>query len=292
MQPAASMLLEMGVNLVHRWRNFLATIRNAIDYSLRRRIAWRRPIRKRRNELKENLFEHLSGTDRAQAQSTAARLKKAYRLDALFQSSTRTNYCENLFYLEILEAALTRMAYVPPEGLYVGDVGPSHWFYVRALYQLLRWWKTPVARTVQLHGFEIDPYRVYADFHSRMDHAEAQMEGLEGVVYHPEGIENHHRNFDLVLQLFPFVFVADHLDWGLPRQLFSPEKLVAQVWRKIKPGGILVVVNQGEAEHIEEQRILKSVGAEPKVAFRHDTLLFTYELPRYVLVARKDDESG
>ena len=272
-------------------KNWAATLRNAIDYPLRRRITWRRPIRRPRNEPKQDLFRRLAPPERDSARATAARLKKDYRLDELFNASTRNNYRENLFYLEILEAALTRAAFRPPETLYVGDVGPSHWFYVRALYQLLLWWQTTTPRQVTLHGFEIDPYRVYADFHSRMDHAKAQMRGLEGVFYHPEGVETHPRDFDLVLQLFPFVFVEDHLDWGLPRGLFSPQQLLADAWKKLKPGGLLVVVNQGEAEHKEEQRMMSSQGIKPAAAFGHDSLLFSYDLRRYVLAARKDDGS-
>ncbi len=272
-------------------KNWVATFRNAVDYPLRRRIPWRRPIRRPRNEPKQDLFSHLPPPERDSIQVTAARLKKDYRLDDLYNASTRKNYRENLFYLEILEAALAKAAFKPAEALYVGDVGPSHWFYVRAIFQLLRWWNTTTPRQVTLHGFEIDPYRVYADFHSRMDHAVAQMQGLEGVFYHPEGVENHPRDFDLVLQLFPFVFIEDHLDWGLPRGLFSPPQVLAAAWKKLTPGGLLVVVNQGETEHKEELRMMNSQGIEPLAAFGHDSFLFSYDLRRYVLVARKDDGS-
>lgn len=176
------------MELFRKLKNWLATLRNSVDYPLRKRIPWRRPIKRVRNEPKTNLFESLSGPKLDAAQSTAARLKVDYRLDSLFASSTQKNYRENLFYLEMLEAAFSRVDYMPPESISAADVGPSHWFYVQALYQLLCWWKTTEARKVSLQGFEIDPYRVYADFHSRMDHASAHMRGLAEVEYHPVGI--------------------------------------------------------------------------------------------------------
>jgi len=265
----------------------LHTIRNQLDYPLRQLVRWRRPGLHLRNEPKDNLFGDLSPDERLIAEAGARRLLVAYRLHTLYTASTRRNYRENLFYLEMLERALREAIVDLPPAVYAADVGCSHWFYVKALYGLLSWWSTDQPRTVYLDGFEVDAFRVYADLHSRYDHAQSHLGSLPGVRYITTPFTTQPGKYDLVTMLFPFVFRRDALEWGLPHYLFRPRELLAEVWHSVRPGGTLIVVNQGEAEHREQQALMAEAGIKLTGAFRHDSLFVHYTIPRFVLVARR-----
>ena len=53
------------------------------------------------------------------------------------------------------------------------------------------------------------------------------------------------------------------------------------------PGGLLVIVNQGEAEQAAQRDMLQAAGLPVVAAFCHESLLFHYNLLRYVFVARR-----
>lgn len=263
------------------------TIRNRLDYPLRQLMRWRRPGLHLRNEPKDNLFSDLAPDERLSAEVGARHLLVTYRLHTLYAASTRRNYRENLFYLEMLERALSEVAVELPPGVCAADVGCSHWFYVKALHALLTWRGAGQPRTVHLDGFEVDAFRVYADLRSRYDHAQFHLDSLPGVRYMTTAFTAQPGRYDLVTLLFPFVFRRDALEWGLPHYLFRPLELLADAWRSVRPGGTLIVVNQGEAEHREQQALLAETGLKPTVAFRHDSLFFQYKIPRFVLVAKR-----
>ncbi len=287
-----------------------AAVRNALDYPLRQFFHWRRRGLQFKNEPKTRLFATLPPEARPLALETAERLLTDYHLQPFFLHSRVENYSENLFYLELLESALRRARATLPPVIRAADIGPSQWFYVQALYTLLKWWRPvaerpvaerPVAgqpagngegpvvdgRAVTLSGFEADAYRVYLDLYSRYDYAQAHIRDLPDVHYLPRRFERQPAAFDFVTLLFPFVFLEDHLKWGLPEPLFAPEQLLAEVWASLAPGGWLIIVNQGEAEHEVQRAMLKVAGIQPAAAFCHESLLFRYDLLRYVLVAQR-----
>lgn len=262
-------------------------VRNGVDFPLRQIFRWRRPGLVFPNQPKDNLFAGMEESARSQAEEQARRLLQTYKLQALYSASTRDNYLENLYYLDLLEQALDRIGASLPPVIAAADIGPSHWFYVQALYALLQWRDCPAGRQVELSGFEADPYRVYADLRSRWDHAQTHMRGLQGVQLYPHGFRQQPRKFDLITMLFPFVFLEDHLKWGLPGALFDPDELLCRAWASLKPGGILVIVNQGEKEHLAQNRRLQQSGIQPLAAYEHHSLLYHYDIPRYVLAASR-----
>ncbi len=265
---------------------FLHRFRNALDYPLRQLFRWRRPGLRVRNEPKHALFARLPAEPRVAAQATADRLLAHYPLRYLHDHSRALDYRENLYYLELLERALTSVQAALPAELAAADIGPSHWFYVHALHALWTAWGG-AQRTVTLTAYENDAFRVYADLYSRWDHAQANMAGLpaERVRYEPRAFAPQPGALDAVTMLFPFVFERDHLEWGLPGRLFQPAALLADAWASLKPGGVLIIINQGEAEHHAQRQMLEGLAIPVAAAFRHDSLLFRYDLPRYGLVA-------
>ncbi|MBP7691697.1 MAG: hypothetical protein KA764_07255 [Anaerolineales bacterium] len=268
---------------------FLHRLRNALDFPLRQFFRWRRPGLHWRNEPKHALFAALAEPERVAAEAAADRLLTHYPLDYLHAHSRTDNYRENLFYLELLERALEAAAPALPAEINAGDIGPSHWFYVQALYALWTGWRAAAPRAVTLTAYESDAYRVYLDLYSRWDHAHAHLRGLpaERVRYEPRAFPPQPAAFDALTLLFPFVFERDHLEWGLPGPLFSPAALLADAWLSLKPGGVLIIVNQGEAEHHAQRQLLEAHAIPAAAAFRHESQLFHYPLPRYGLAAVK-----
>lgn len=275
--------------MIERFLAIPSILRNAIDYPLRQFFHWSRSGLLIRNEPKDNLFAHLVEAERVQTENSAARLLKEYHLDRFCADSTADNYRENLFYLALLEKALNETSSDLPQTIAVADIGSSDWFYVQALYALLKWWRCPGSRDVTLNGYEPDAYRVYVGFHSRFDHAQANLRGLERVHYLPRAFEQHPGAFELITMLFPFVFLQDHLKWGLPYALFKPCELLSDAWRSLKPGGVLVIINQGEREHQAQLGMLGSADIQIVSSFRFDSHLYPYELPRFAVVAQRDD---
>lgn len=243
-----------------------------------------------RNEPKDQLFAYLTEPERGRAESTAERLLTEYHLEAFHGDSPEENYRENLFYIELLERALTASGVSLPFSVLAADVGCSSWFYVQGLYALLRWWHCPEGRNVTLVGYEVDADRRHPLTRPRIEFARAHLRSLEGAEYRPQAFAPQPEAFDILTMLFPFVFMKDHQEWRLSGELFRPERLVSDAWLSVKPGGLLAIVNQGEPEHGREREILEASGITPGAAFRHDSLLFQYELPRYALVAVKNDE--
>jgi hypothetical protein len=285
------------------WRR----LHNAIDYPLRQLVHWRRGGFPWRNQTKRDLFAHLGPAARQTAEAQAARLLTTYPLDFLRTHSTARNFRENLFYLEVLDRWVyqttedggrktgesTFSVVHPPSSVAqlpgcVVDIGPSDWFYAHAL---TAFWRRTLGESVTLIGYEADAYRVYNDLRSRHDHARAHMRGLEEarVRYVPAPFSCQPGAFAAVTMFFPFVFARDHLEWGLPGRMFAPERLLVAAWDSVAPGGALLIVNQGEAEHNTQRDLLDLNGIVPAAAGRHDSLLFSYDLPRYVLVAVKRD---
>lgn len=265
-----------------------AAVQNAVEYRLRQWIKWQRGLPSFQNESKEDLFADLSPEEQRQASEIAGRLYHDFHLQHLRANSSAENYRVNLFYLEMLERALSEAAPKMSSSVCVADIGPSEWFYVHALYAVLKWWRHSTGRAVQLTGYEADAYRVGSHLFSRYDLAHGHMMGLEGVCYSAHKFIRQPGRFDVITMLFPFVFMKDHLVWGLPVRSFNPIALLRDAWASMKPGGVLVIVNQGKQEHDDQREMLTAEKIRPAAAFQHPSLLYRYRLPRYVLAAVRD----
>lgn len=259
--------------------------RNLVDYPLRQYFHWRRGGLQITNEPKDDLFAHLPQDERSRAVQTEARLRETYHLEPFFKKSKADNYRENLFYLEFIEHSLNAACPTLPQSIIAADIGPSDWFYVQALIAALKWWQCRQGREIKLTGFERDAYRVYADFHSRMDHANAHMRGAAGVRYLPQAFKPQPGTYDVIVMLFPFIFLSDHLKWGLPLRLFAPKTLLEAALASLKPEGVLIIANQGLAEHQQQLKYLEELSVSPKATLKWESNLYHYDIARFLIVA-------
>jgi hypothetical protein len=270
------------VELIRRALTPYVLARNALDYPLRRLIRLERPIRAVEPAGLAAALAGLDGRDAARAGGLIER----YRLGPLVARGRRRDVLENLYYLELIAAGLERAGATLPERVEAVDVGASDWFYAPALTAALRWWRTERAREVALWGLETDPGQRYADGHTRADWARWHTAGLTGATYVTGDGRRWEQPVDAATMLFPFVFSRDSDDWGLPRTLFRPEQLLARTWACLRPGGVLLVANQGERERDEQRRLFERAGIEAATE-RFESAFWRYELTRYLHVARK-----
>ena len=73
----------------------------------------------------------------------------------------------------------------------------------------------------------------------------------------------------------------------MPRPAFLPDALLRSVWASLRPGGLLIIANQGAAEHAQQQLLLDQLPTRPLAAFQHQSPLFTYAEARFVTVCAK-----
>jgi len=264
-------------------------LRNRLDYGLRQRLRLsparcllRRGPRLRPGHAAAWLARHPDLAARE------APLREAYHLGNLALSVPRASYLEDLYYLELLTRAAELGAdagWQPPHALVAADVGVSHWFYCQALLAALRYWRAPGGRTVDITGYEADAWRLHADLFTRADHALAHMAGDPALTFVPQPFTARPADCQWVSLLFPFVFARDHRRWGLPAALHRPEDLLATAWSSLAPGGLLVVVNQGDAEHRAQLAQMAALGLPEPLSEPFDCPFFQYKVPRRLAVA-------
>ena len=265
----------------------LLNLRNHVDFSLRQGARLTaRPV-DHRNTSRPDILSAYPAEIREKAGGVIARLRSVYHFDAVEAGFEARDLQENYFYLAMLDEVFSRSQAAFPETLTAADIGPSSWFYVQALAAALTWYGVSVPRALRLTGYEVDAYRLYSDFHTRKDHALGNMRGLAGVTYVDQPFRAQPDTYDVLTTFFPFVFEKDLLEWGLPGSLFQPDVLLAAAFASLKPGGMLVIVNQGEQEHEAQEELLRQHGITPLAAFRMDPLLFEYPLDRWIITVKK-----
>jgi len=258
-------------------------LRNSLDFPLRNLISWKRPLPTHNNPDNSLSLSHFP----YEIQGQAVTLLQQYHLYNFHRSFTVFELEVNCYYLDVLTKVFSTIKVEWGAKLRVADVGPSDWFYLPALVQFLRYYQQPQGRNVDLEGFEVDPYRVYADLHSRYDHAQQQCADFHEVVYHPQAFQEQPESFDILIQFFPFLFLKDHLEWGLPRYLFDPEKLFDSMASSLKPGGYWVILNQGDAEHGMQKALVAHRGMKILTSFEFQSVYKQYEKKHWAMVITK-----
>ncbi len=231
--------------------------RNSVDFALRNALTWSPPAHER--------AETKDAPDAAEK-----RWIKTYHLAEARERMTQARWHRNLAVLERLERAGggPELAALLPDRpvLRVLDVGSKNFDYVDALHGFFS--HCGGDRKVQLVGVEIDAYRRYTDLRTRQawaDHYCAQVPGADFVAgdVADVSVAALAQPFDVITWFFPFVTEFPLLRWGLPLKFFSPQELLAAVWSRLAPGGVLIVANQNEREADLQRDLLVKLGLQP-----------------------------
>lgn len=156
------------------------------------------------------------------------------------QRYDRLNSLENYLYLDLMDRLRVLAGPDWPQGGRWLDLGSKHF------------WYAPVLRAMlcpgRLTGVEIEGYRIYRDGHSRRDYARHYLATLPDTHYRVMDAMDWHEPLDGISAFYPFLLPGTVLAWGLPLSVLRPRALFAHLARCLRPGGYLLMVNQGEDE--------------------------------------------
>lgn len=255
----------------------LENLKNNIDFFLRQRLSFSRKNYFEQNEDKEGLFEG----DVAEREKF---LLEKYDLEALKSNSTRQNYRENLYLLDILDKYLASnlSATQPLSSSAILDIGCKNWSYAKAEYAFFK----KYCQNLQLDGIELDANRLYSNFFSRKEAAKFYTKGMN-TNYIEGDFLKHSGEYDFIIWILPFVVENPLIKWGLPLKYFQPEEMLKKAYDLLKEGGSMLILNQGEAEHeaqiklCEELKIKYTTFGEVKSDFMN------YNIERHLTLIKK-----
>jgi hypothetical protein len=175
-------------------------------------------------------------------------LEMKYGLRKYRHLLSEATYRRNLWTLWVLEKALTPHLRHRQRIEQVLEPGCQDFSRLPALRSYL----ASVGKRPRITGLEIDPFPVLSDFHSRWDRARYFL-SLEtsGDRYLEGDFFQWNEGADLILCFFPFVSFYPALAWGLPAELGDARPWLASVERCLQPGGLFLVMHQGEWEEEE-----------------------------------------
>lgn len=252
----------------------LLDIKNNIDFFLRRYLKFSRKNYNEKNEEKEGLFAKQKARDKEQG------LCDKYDLSYLKLNSTRQNYKENLYTLDLLDRYLEIN---PKDNLNVLDIGCKNWFYAKGEYFFFK----NYCKNLTLDGIEIDANRLYSNFYSRGQVAQFYIKDLKGANFYEGDFLKHENKYDYIIWILPFVAQAPHLNWGLPKKYFQPEKMLKKAYDSLNVGGKIFIVNQGENEYKKQKELCDKFGFSYQDKGEVKSEFLEYKHSRFVIVISK-----
>lgn len=254
----------------------IKNIRNSLDFWIRNRIKISRGAYCPKNEPKDGLFydQELSGKERE--------FFEKYQLDNLKNNSTRLNYLENLYRIDILNSYLELNH---NNNISILDIGSKNWFYAPAEWHFFRY--QGFDKDINLTGIEIDPYRLYQNLYSRQDYAEYYIKNLENTRYIGQNLLEHRDSYDYITWFFPFVTQEPLLHWGLPLKCFSPEILMKKAYDLLKEGGRILIINQGIREYEIQSTMLDRLNIPYLQKGKFESIFLEYDEERFITIVVK-----
>lgn len=217
-------------------------LKNKFDFFLRQHLSFSRKNYTEKNELKDGILKDYS---------RAEFLIEKYNLDTLKSNSTRQNYLENLYTIDLLDKYLT--PHTQGDSLKVLDIGCKNWYYAKSEYFFFK----KYCKNLILNGIEIDSNRLYINLYSRAEVAKFHTKNLDGANYIQGDFLNHKEKYDYIIWFLPFVFEYPHMKWGLPLEYFRPEKMLQHAYDSLNDNGEILIINQGNAEFEYQKKLCK-----------------------------------
>lgn len=253
--------------------NFYQKFKNVIDFNLRQRFRFSRKNYSEKNEPKDGLFTNDCAIEREKE------LVEKYELDFLKNNSTRHNYLENLYTIDLLDK------YYKIQGsdeIKVLDIGCKNWFYAKGEYFFFK----KYCNKLFLDGIELDTQRLYSNFYSRGEAAKFYIKGLENMNYIEGDFLTHSGKYDYLVWILPFVFEYPHLKWGLPDKYFEPEKMLRHAYDSFNKsnGGKIFVLNQGEVEFEAQKSLCEKLNIPYTAIGKVESEFLAYKPARYLII--------
>jgi hypothetical protein len=254
--------------------NVLQNLKNNIDFFLRNHIKLSRKNYFEENENKEGLFATQKALEREKF------LFEKYNLDYLKNNSTKQNYLENLYIMDLLDKYFKVSLH---NNLSVLDIGCKNWFYAKGEYFFFK----KYCDNLILDGIELDANRLYTNLYSRSETAKFYVKSLQGANFLEGDFLKHEKKYDYLMWILPFVFQYPHAKWGLPNKYFQPEKMIVHAYNLLNEGGKIFVVNQGECEYEEQKKLCNKLKIKYSCVGEFQSDFVKYEINRYLIIIEK-----
>jgi len=258
------------LTLSQRLRSALLALRFAASKTLR----WQRP------GYVEQPARELAGLPA----SVIARIDELCRVyEVCFeQRYHRLNSLENYVYLDLLDRlrAAAGSHWPEPGGRWL-DVGSKHFWYAPVLRAVLA--------PARLTGIEIEGYRIYADGHSRHDYAQSYIAALPETRYRVMDAMDWREPVDGISLFYPLLLPGTVLAWGLPVSVLRPRALFAHLARCLRPGGHLLMVNQGEGEWQQARALVEATGLRLRAGLKVSEPLLPRPAPPMLSLFRRPE---
>lgn len=141
------------------------------------------------------------------------------------------------------------------------DVGAKDWAVIDAQAAMAK--RLAKGARINLYGVELDGARRYPNLRTRAEVAASYAKAImnywrqQFLAYYITGdVRELEGSYDVITWTLPFVFEDPHRAWGLLEATFAPEAVLAHVLDLLVPGGLLFVINQGEAERDRQAELL------------------------------------
>jgi hypothetical protein len=260
-----------------------------ISFSLRQALSfdWGNYIDK--TEDKSTLFKNNPAL-RLQASRLLDRSKT---LQQVWMESSSNTIVESLtyfnwllqFYLKYpaLFDELLQTFKIHPHPLFWLDAGAKNWSYV---YGLVAFMETLGINSYHLDGVELDVGRRLISGHTRGQVARTHAENILNATYHPGSIQDWAQPAQIITSFLPFVFEEPHCAWGLPKRFFQPMAFLEHLACLLIPQtGLLLVVNQGEEEAQEQEKLFQMIAQQFPIAWHSvgalESPFMNYRYTRY-----------
>lgn len=300
---------------------FIENIKNKLDFFLRNKFSLSRKNYREKNENKQGIFKTDSAIEREKY------LYETYDLNELKNNSTRLNYMENLYVLDLLDRYFNNLNENPQpqvkdeqtqdsENTTLASLTPTLSLEGRggeappqdAETTSIKLQETKILdigcknwfyargeyfffkkhlKNFKLDGIELDANRVCTNFFSRKEIAKYHIKNLENTNYIAGDYLNHIKSYDFIIWILPFVFKYPHLKWGLPLSHFKPEKMLNHAYNSLNGKGTIFIINQGEAEFEHQQKLCKNLKIPFNPIGEIKSEFISYKIKRYLTIIQK-----
>ena len=254
----------------------IKNLRNSLDFWIRTRLKISRGNYNPENESKTNLFNNQLLVEKEYE------FFEKYNLENLKNNSTRLNYLENLYRIDILNSSLELNQ---NNDINILDIGSKNWFYAPAEWHFFKY--KSFNKDISLTGIEIDPYRLYQNLCTRYDYAMYYIKNLDNTRYIGQNLLDHGGKYDYITWFFPFVTCEPLLHWGLPLNCFSPDELMIKAYSLLKKDGRILIMNQGSHEYEIQSAMLDKLNIPYIQNGIFESVFLEYEAERFITIITK-----
>lgn len=249
-------------------------LKNKIDFSIRNFLKLSRKNYSISPQDNSKIF-----TDK-NTKAIESNLLKKYDFEHYKNNSSTSNYLENLYLLDLLDK---NICIQEKNEIRVLDLGCKNWELIHAQFAFFKK-HTPI---LHLEGIEIDAFRLNTQFFSRKEIAKFHSKKIPNAKYLAKDFLNQNEKYDYILWILPFVFEPTLNAWGLPSKHFLPKQMLHHALNSLNENGQILILNQGEEEFEEQQKLLEETGATYVPVGKILNDFSPYRFERYLTIAEK-----